>query len=554
MRWPPGIGRSAGRRNASSRSAILEESAAALTQVSPSVAQIIQKCLAKEPAQRYQRAGDVRAALEAIDSGLKTSPAVSRAVARRRLWSSAAAAAVILLLAALVGLNVRSERESALNRSSAGRIDSLVVLPLENLSDDPAEEYFADGMTEALIANLAQLGPLKVISRTSAMRYRKTDKALPEIARELGVDAVLEGSVLRSGERVRITAQLIDALTDRHLWASSYERDLRDILALQREVASAIADEIHVNLTPEQQAQLLRVRPVNPGVYDAYLKGRASWYIWSEAGFRKGIEYFEKAIQQDPGFAPAYAGLADCWMGLGFSGQVPSKAAFPRARAAAAKALALDERLPEAHKSMGFIKLNYDWDWPGAAKAFQRALDLNPGLPEAHHAYAYYLRVTKRPEDALAAMKRAQELDPLSAFFAAEVGVAYRWTGQYDQAIEWQLRALELDAGWFTLYADLGATYLAKGMFKEAIAAIEKGLELAKGDRSVIDHVTLARAYALSGRNVRSAEAYPEVGQEFDVSYRSGRGLCSIRTARGGPWVAGKSVRRSKWPADFPQR
>jgi tetratricopeptide (TPR) repeat protein len=293
--------------------------------------------------------------------------------------------------------------------------------------------------------------------------------------------------------------QLIDGGTERHVWARIYERDVRDVLTLQGEVARAVADEIQINLTPEQRLRLSRVRPVNPGVYDAYLRGRHYWYLWSEDAFRKGLESFQKAVQQDPGFAPAYAGLADCWMGLGFTGRVQPKEAFPHAMAAASRALALDEELAEAHISIGYIKLNYEWDWPSAAKAFQRALTLNRGLPEAHHAYAYYLRIAKRPEEVLAEMTRAWELDPLSSFFTSEVGAAYRWMGQYDQAIEWQLRALELDPDVVGTYAELGLAYSYKGMFPESITAIKKAIALSKGDQTVIDPITLAHAYARSG-------------------------------------------------------
>ena len=271
-------------------SAILKDPPAALpTHVSPTLALIVQKCLAKEPSERYQQARDVRAALEAVPSDPQMIPAETPRGVRLRSWPLVTVAAVVVLLAAPIGLNVGGWRDRVLGRSSAAQPNSLAVLPLENLSGDPEQDYFADGMTDALIGNLVQMGALKVISRTSAMRYKNTAKTLPEIARELGVDAVIEGSVLRSGDRVRIMAQLIDGRTDRHLWASSYERDLRDVLTLQREVARAIAEEILVKLTPEQQARFSPVSPVTAGAYDAYLRGRYSWNIWSEQGFRKGI-------------------------------------------------------------------------------------------------------------------------------------------------------------------------------------------------------------------------------------------------------------------------
>ncbi len=384
----------------------------------------------------------------------------------RRWWIGALATTA--LLAVLV-----SVRPSGWHWRLVGRgerpIRSVAVLPLENLSGNPAEDYFADGMTEALITDLAKVRALRVISRTSVMRYKATRKPLPEIARELDVDAVVEGAVVRSGDHVRITAQLIYAPTDRHLWAEEYDRDLRDILSLQNEVAAAIAREVRVTLTLEEQAGLARRPPVNLAAYEAYLKGRYYWNQRTEVGLRKGIEFFQQAIELDPTSALAYSGLADCYTGLGYLSYLAPKDAFPQAKAAATRALELDATLAEPHGSLAYARLYYDWDWAEAEREFQRALALNPNYATGHHWYSVYLTAMGRPQEALVQIKRAQELDPLSLVINTDIGFEAYYSGRYDEAIHQLRTVLAANPNFPLAHLWLGRTYQQKRMYEEAV-------------------------------------------------------------------------------------
>jgi TolB-like protein/DNA-binding winged helix-turn-helix (wHTH) protein len=302
-------------------------------------------------------------------------------------------------------------------------IRSLAVLPLENLSGDASQGYFADGMTDELITDLSQISALRVISRTSVMVYKGARKPLPQIARELNVDAVVEGTVLRSGDHVRITAQLIDASTDKHLWSQSYEGELRDTLALQNRVASAIADQIRINLTPQEQAALKNVKVVNPEAYESYLKGRYFWNKRTADGLKVALAYFNQAIEEDPKYAQAYSGLADTYALLGdwqYAVMTP-KDALPKAKAAAIKALELDSTLGEAHNSLAFILDGFDWDLESGGKEFRRAIELNPGYATAHHWYAWHLSLLGRYDEAIAEMRKAENVDPLSLIINADL-------------------------------------------------------------------------------------------------------------------------------------
>ncbi len=301
-------------------------------------------------------------------------------------------------------------------------IESLAVLPLENLSGDPEQEYFADGMTEALIGDLGKIGALRVISRTSVMQYKKVRKPLPEIARELNVDAVVEGSVLRADDRVRITAQLIRAVPEQHLWAQSYERDLRDILVLQREVARAIAREIKIALTPEEQTRLASARPVNPEAYETCLKGRFYWYKLTPQDLETALQYFELALEKDPNYALAYIGIADVWGARAFFGVVPPREAFPKDNAAGLRALELDDTLAEGHYGLGSIRSFYEWDWAAGEAEYQRAIELNPNFARVRIFYGHFLSSMRRPQEGMAQFERGLELDPLNSAFQAFSG------------------------------------------------------------------------------------------------------------------------------------
>ncbi|MGA7632928.1 MAG: winged helix-turn-helix domain-containing protein [Terriglobales bacterium] len=305
-------------------------------------------------------------------------------------------------------------------------IQSLAVLPLENLSGDAAQDYFADGMTDELITDLAQISALRVISRTSVMVYKGARKPLPQIAHELNVDAVVEGTVLRSGDQVRITAQLIDASTDKHLWSQSYEGELRDTLALQKRVAGAIADQIRINLTPQEQAALKSLKVVNPEAYESYLKGRYFWNKRTSDGLKVALAYFKQAVEEDPKYTQAYSGLADTYALLGdwqYAVMTP-KEAFPQAKAAAIKALELDNTLGEAHNSLAFVLDGFDWDLDAGGIEFRRAIELNPGYATAHHWYAWHLSLLGRYDEAIAEMRKAENLDPLSRIIREDIASA----------------------------------------------------------------------------------------------------------------------------------
>jgi eukaryotic-like serine/threonine-protein kinase len=487
--------------------AILHETPAPPLEVNPKLPrkleEIISRALEKDRRTRYQHAADIRTDLSLLKRDMDSGRGATKK--RLALWRHRASRhraitltiGLVTLLALLLGLNLGWLRDRLLSPAGAQRIRSLAVLPLENLSGDAAQEYFADGVTEELTTNLAKIGALRVISRTSAMRYKGTKKSLPEIARELNVDGVIEGSVELSGDQVRITAQLIHGPSDTHVWAESYERDVRNVLALQDEVAKTIADEVKIKLTPHERARLTAGRPVNPEAYEAYLKGRYYWSKRTGEGEQKGLEYFQQAISLDPNYAVAYAGLADSYIVLGAHGRLPVSEAFPKARAAATKALELDEALAEAHTSLGTVKTFYDWDWPGSELEFRRALDLNPNYATAHHWYSHYLAAVGRLDEAVAEMKRALELDPLGPSVNSWLGQTLYFSHHCDQAIEQYRRVIELSPELASGHHGLiGNCYAQKGMFAEAVAEWQKELAL-NGDTQL--SASLERAYKASG-------------------------------------------------------
>jgi TolB-like protein/Tfp pilus assembly protein PilF len=386
-------------------------------------------------------------------------------------------------------------RDRLLGRPAPGEITSIAVLPLENFSGDPEQDYFADGMTEALITELGKVSALRVISRQSAMQFKGTDKPLSEISQALDVDAVVEGSVLREGDRVRISVQLVQAAPERHLWAESYERDLRGILVLQSEIAGAIARDIRITLTPEEETRLAAARPVNPEVYEAYLKGRYHWNKRSREGLMKGLEHFQQAIDIDPTYALAYAGVADSWTVIGNNAYLPAEESFPKAKAAALKALAIDDGLAEAHTSLGAVLWGYEWDWTGAEREFRRAFQLNPGYATAHHWYALLLSVLGRYDEAIAEVKRARELDPLSLRINANVGTVLVQARRYDEAVAELQKALELESNRSAPHAALGKAYLQKEMYEEAIAEFRMA-----SDAASFPNKHLVHAYAVADK------------------------------------------------------
>jgi TolB-like protein/Tfp pilus assembly protein PilF len=398
-----------------------------------------------------------------------------------------------------------SPQRPAAEARSAGAPPALVVLPLDNFSRDPQQDFFADGMTESLIASLSRIRALRVISRTSAMRYKGVKKPLPEIARELGVDLIVEGSVARDGPRVRITAQLIDARTDSHLWADSYERPMKDVLSLQAEVASAIARQIDVVLTPGELGRLAPTGTVDPEAYAAYLKGRYAWNARTREGFESAIRYFIQAIGHDPGYAAAFAGLADSYLlqGLASFDTLPSEDALKRARAAAERAIALDPELAEAHTSLAAIRHRYDWDLKAAEAGFRRASELNPGYVTAHQWYANLLAEQGRHDEALREARRAVELDPLSPLMQRTLAYAHYMARRFEEAENKARDVVELDPRSQSAYSMLARVLLARGDPQGAVAVCERIRAEDRGDEL---QVLWGYAQARAGHPERARE------------------------------------------------
>jgi TolB-like protein/DNA-binding winged helix-turn-helix (wHTH) protein/Flp pilus assembly protein TadD len=383
-------------------------------------------------------------------------------------------------------------------------IRSLAVLPLENLSGDASQDYFSDGMTDELITELGQISQLRVISRTSAMTYKGVRRSLPQIAKELNVDAVVEGTVLRSGNQVRITAQLIQGAADKHLWAQSYEGDSRDTLALQKQVARSIAQAIRIELTPNEQAVLKNAKQVNPDAYEDYLRGRYFWNKRTAEGFKKAIDYFNKAIGQDPTYAPAYAGLADSYALSGDweYGVLPPNEAYPKAKAAATKALEIDNNLGEAHVSLAFVLDAYDWDWDSAGREYRRGIELNPGYATGHHWYAWHLTTLGRNSEAVAEMKKAESLDPLSLIISDDLAEELLIAHRYDEAMQQSRKTIDMDSSFAVGHYELGQIFVQKRAYDQAIAELSRAVELSGSSTTCVSN--LAFAYAVSGRTTEA--------------------------------------------------
>ena len=411
-------------------------------------------------------------------------------IPRGRRWTARRIAVLCLAAAVIAALLILSWV-----RRPPG-IRSLAVLPLENFSGDASQDYFADGMTDELITDLAQIRALRVVSRTSVMMYKGTRKSLPEIARELNVDAVVEGSVSRSGDQVRITAQLIQLPADKHLWAQSYQGNLSDTLTVQNQVARAIADEIRVEITPQEQAALKSARKIDPEAYEAYLKGRYFWNKRTADGLEKAVDYFDQAIAKDPNYAAAYSGLADTYALLGdweYAAMSP-KEAMPKALDAARKALQLDDSLGEAHASLAFCLEGFDWDFVAADKEFQRAIELNPGYATAHHWYAWHLSLVGRNNEAIAEMERAVSLDPVSPIVNADLAELLLIARLPDESIRQSRKTIELNPGFAFAHNQLAQAYIDKKMFAAATTELHEAIRL--GGDSPIFVANLARAYA----------------------------------------------------------
>jgi len=465
----------------------------------------------------------------------------------RRGWLHGLVAGLAIIAVAAL-LERTGWKQKLFGEADASPIRSVAVLPLQNLSNDPNQEYFVDGMTDALITDLAQIRELKVVSKTSIMQYKGTRTQLPQIGRELGVDAVVEGSVLRSGDRVRITAQLIRTATDRHIWAETYDGDLKDVLSLQGRVAEAITDQVKLNLTAEESGRLRRTPIVNPEAFDLYLRGRYAWNQRNSESFHKAIQYFNQAIEKDSNFALAYSGLADSYTLLALYGE--GATAMSEAKAAAEKALRLDSTLAEAHTSLAAVKILHDWDWQGAEQEFHRALELNPNFAQAHHWYGNLLLGPEgRHDEAIAELLRAQELNPLSQIINADTGFAYYLAGRYDLALPAYQKVLAANPNFVPVHFYLLKYYRQTGQYdlwvKENIEDTRLGglagqsqslqqVYAQGGSRAVmqemarpreskltgirLDSCTSAEAAAMLGRNVAALDALEECDRNSETA------------------------------------
>jgi TolB-like protein/DNA-binding winged helix-turn-helix (wHTH) protein/Flp pilus assembly protein TadD len=431
-------------------------------------------------------------------------------------------ATIFLLGMVLAGaLAARHLSKPSVVSTPLNQMTSLVVLPFENLSSDKDQAYFADGMTDELIAHLAKIRSLRVISRTSSMEYKGTHKSLSQIARDLNVDSVVEGTVLRSGDRVRITAELVQVATDRHLWAETYESQLGDILTLQSHVASAIVNEIRVKLTPEDQIRLATTRPVSTQSYENYLKGRYYWNKRSQEGLTKAVDYFQLAIEQDPNYALAYAGLADCYsiIGSAIVGTVPTSEVAPKARAAALKSLELDNTLAEAQTSLATVRFNYDWDWNAAASGFRRAVELNPSYATAYQRNSLYLMSMGRTSESIAEMNRAHDLEPLSISMNFSLGWRLYMAREYDQAIEQLRNTIDMDPDFALPHLVLGQAYEQRKTYDQAITELRRAADISQSSPPAI--AALARTYAVSGRTAEARKLLDQLMERSKKRYVS---------------------------------
>jgi TolB-like protein/DNA-binding winged helix-turn-helix (wHTH) protein/Tfp pilus assembly protein PilF len=463
--------------------------------------------------------------------------AAGQVTLRKRLSGSLAwkiaGIGLVLVLASLTMWMLQSRSGASAGVALSTPVRSLAVLPLESLSGDASQDYFADGMTDELITDLGQISALRVISRTSVMSYKRARKPLPEIARELNVDAVVEGTVLRSGSQVRITAQLIEAAADKHLWANSYEGDLRDTLALQNKVARDIAEQIRIKLTPREQAGLKSAKVVNPEAYEAYLKGRYFWNKRTADGLKTAVDYFNEAIEKDQSYAPAYAGLADTYALLGdwqYAVMAP-KEALPKAKAAAIKALELDSSLGEAHTSLAFLLDGFDWDLKSGEREFRRAIELSPGYATAHHWYAWHLSLLGQNHGAIAEMTKAESLDPLSLIISADMAELLLIAHFTDASIQQSHKTIEMDPNFALAHNQLGQAYLQKQMYDEAIAELQKAIQFSKGSPTCT--ANLARAYAGSGRIKEAIQLLNDLSRRSHPGHSNAPEIATIYAALG---------------------
>jgi len=480
------------------------------------LSRLILRCLEKTRDKRYQSAQELADNLGQLEAATAIRPKAAKRTLKR-LWGKKLLWAIpaIALVGVVFVLDLGGIRSRLIGRASPPQVQTLAVLPFENLSGDPNQEYFADGLSDTITTELGKISSISVKSHTSAMKYKKTSKSLPQIAEELNTEAIIEGSVQRFGERVKIMAKLIHAAEDRQLWVKTYEGALSNILSLQEEISRSIAREIGIRLTEEAKIQSARKKTVNPLAFEAYLKGI------DETSHPKAVEYFQRAIELDPNYAPAYVGVADRYYYLGFFGALPTKVAFLKMKEAALKALEKDDSLAEAHGYLALTQLQYDYNWKEAEKEFKLALSINPSLSKIHHFYAHYLMVMGRGEESLAESKLSSELDPFG-FVTACTGWHCMTTHSYDESIEYAKKGLPNP--WARVI--LGWAYEQKSMFDEAIAEFKNAIADWKGVSMPI--AALAHAYAVTGKKKEAQDLLNQLIEQSNERFISAYDIAAI--------------------------
>ena len=509
--------------------------------ISVELERIVLKCLEKDPEQRYQSAKEIGVDLRHLSGQTSTAalPPVRTLKMRTRVIGIGTAVALVLAVGIVLAKNWDGLRTRLFASAVPSGIHSLAVLPLKNLSQEPNQAYFAEGMTEELITDLGQIRALKVTSHTSVMQYQRTQKTVPVIAKELGVEGVVTGAILQDGGRVRITVQLVNARTDQQIWAQSYQRDLKEVLSLQDEVARNIADEIRVEVTPQENAQLTKERSsVNPEAYEDYLRGRHFLELaTTEEDIRTAMNYFKQTLARDPSSALGHDGLSDAFAALADT-YLPPREVMPQAETEAAEALKLDDTLAEAHASLGWVRFIYDWDWPTAEREFKRAIELNPSNALAHDDYAQLLVSFSRDQEAFAESARATELDPLSLLVNGNRGLYYFLARQYDTAIEMEKRILDFEPNCAPCRAYLALAYAQKGESQQALEAARKTNQTTD---SLMQRATVGGVFAVSGDRPQAEKVATELEEiskkRFVCPYEIGTTLLGLgRTDEAFQW------------------
>jgi TolB-like protein/Tfp pilus assembly protein PilF len=517
------------------------------THVPPELATIVRRCLAKDPAARYQRAGEVCAALEAVQprTGSGGRPRAVRVAVAGGVLALAGLTAAVLVTPDRTSTWLAAWRDAGRALDAMPEIRGLAVLPLRNLGGDESQDFFADGMTSALITELAKVESLKVISQTSVLRYReRADRSAPEIGAELGVDAIVEGSVLRVGDRVRISIDLVHARSDRHLWAESYERPLRDVLTLQGDIARAVVSHVQSRVAQGADRRRVQAAQVNPGAYELFLRGELSVAQANPAGVDRAVDYYERAIALDPDFAPAHAGLAGARFAQEFWGTAPFRSNVEKVRASTARALELDPHLADAHVMKARILLNYDWDWAGTEASLKRAIELSPGFAFAYETYCWLLLGQGRRDEALAAAQKAASLDPRSAYMVFTEGRVLHRARRYREAEDSYKRALELDPGFPHALLVLGQLYTAQHRFTEAREVLDRRDRLPSAREAALPRALMEAATGNKPRALELAKTLPAVALarvhlalgDHDTAFRALERAIEDRTFLAAQW------------------